>query len=196
MTTLWSNRVKELDKRWREDGFKNYRKDVRDKIAQLLPKGGNILDVGCGNAMLYEHLPEKLKSRYTGVDFTPEFIELCREKHPEGNWQLEDSLNLSFPDNRFQLVNSTTLLQHIPEWKKAASELVRVSKKYVVSTCRTHLLRTSIVSTEPVLRRRFNPGDIMNFYSQYGEVDWQWADGIVVEKPALGIYVLEKFKDV
>ena len=196
MTTLWSNRVNELDERWRQDGFKNYRKDVRDKIVELLPEGGKILDVGCGNAMLYEHLPERLQKRYTGVDFTPEFIELCREKHPEGNWRVQDTMNLSFPDNHFHLVNSTTLLQHIEDWQKAAGELVRVSKKYVVSTCRTHLLRTGIVSDKPVLRRRFNPMDIVNFYSQYGDVDWQWADGIVVEKPALGIYVLEKPKPV
>jgi len=169
MTTLWSDRVNELDERWREDGFKNYRKDVRDKIIQLLPEGEKVLDVGCGTAMLYEHLPQELKPSYVGVDFTPEFIEYC-----------------------FHLVNSTTLLQHIPEWRKAAEELARVSKKYVVSTCRSHLKKTRIISTTPVLRRQFNPQDIIDIYNQYGDVSWQWGDGIVIEKPVMGIYILEK----
>lgn len=192
MTTLWSDRVNELDERWREDGFKNYRKDVRDKIIQLLPEGEKVLDVGCGTAMLYEHLPQELKPSYVGVDFTPEFIEYCREKHPEGDWRVEDARNLSFPDNSFHLVNSTTLLQHIPEWRKAAEELARVSKKYVVSTCRSHLKKTRIISTTPVLRRQFNPQDIIDIYNQYGDVSWQWGDGIVIEKPVMGIYILEK----
>ena len=192
MTTPWSNRVDELDERWRRDEFKNYREDVRDKIVQLLPKGEKILDVGCGTAMLYEHLPEESKPNYVGVDFTPEFIEFCQEKYPDGDWRVEDAGNLSFSDNSFYLVNSTTLLQHIPEWRKAAGELARVSKKYVVSTCRTHLHETRIISTTPVLRRQFNPQDIIDLYSQYGNVSWEWGDGIAVEKPALGIYVLEK----
>lgn len=190
--TLWSNRVNDLDKQWRETGFINYRKDVRDKIVQLLPTDETMLDVGCGNSVLYNHLPWELKQNYVGVDFTPEFIELCKKRHPEGDWHIEDARTLSFPDNSFYLVNSTTLLQHIYDWKKAARELVRVSKKYVVSTCRTHLKKTKVISTEPVLRRRFNPDDVISFYSQYGDVTWQWANGIVIEKPALGIYVLEK----
>lgn len=192
MKTLWSDRVNELDERWRHDGFKNYRKDVRDKIVQLLPRGEKMLDVGCGTAMLYEHLPEELRENYVGVDFTPEFIEYCIEKHPEGDWRIMDARNLIFPDNSFYLVNSTTLLQHIKGWRKAAGEFVRVSKKYVVSTCRSHLKKTRIVATTPVLRRRFNPEDIIDLYDQYGDVSWQWVDGIVIEKLVMGIYVLEK----
>ena len=95
-------------------------------------------------------------------------------------------------DNRTAIEYWNEISQHIPEWKKAAAELVRVSKKYVVSTCRTHLKKTTIVSHTPVLRRRFHPDDVTGFYGQYGDVSWRWADGIVVEKPRLGVYVLEK----
>jgi len=192
LRTLWSNRVNDLDKQWRETEFINYRKDIRDKIVQLLPPNEAMLDVGCGNSVLYDHLPQELKPNYVGVDFTPEFIELCKKRHPDGDWRVEDARNLSFPDNSFYLVNSTTLLQHIPEWKKAARELVRVSKRYVVSTCRTHPEETRVVSAEPVLRRRFNPEDIINFYRQYGTVTHQPADGIFDTRQIMGIFTLEK----
>ena len=191
-STLWSNRVDVLSEQWRRDGFSNYRKDVRDKIVQLLPPNEVMLDVGCGSSMLYKHLPQDISQRYTGVDFTPEFIELCKKKYPEGRWLVEDARTLTFPDNSFHLVNSTTVLQHIPEWRKAARELVRVAKKYVVSTCRSHLSETEVISTNPVLRRRFNPEDIVNLYSQYGDVSWRWVDGVVSEKHTMGLYVLEK----
>jgi len=148
-----------------------------------------MLDVGCGNSVLYEHLPPELKPTYTGVDFTPEFIELCRNRYPEGNWQIEDARKLSFADDSFFLVNSTTLLQHILEWRTAAKELVRVAKKYVVSTCRIHWGQTEIAATYPVLRRRFNIQDILHMYSKYGTVTWQWLKYVKGQK-ILGMYVL------
>ena len=190
--TLWSSRVDDLSEQWRKDGFTKYREDVRDKIIELLPPHERMLDVGCGSALLYNHLPQELKPCYTGADFTPEFIELCKKKHPEGRWMVEDARNLTFPDNSFHLVNSTTVLQHIPDWKRAVREFVRVSNKYVVSTCRSHLTETEVISTEPVLRRRFNPEDIVRLYSQYGDVTWRWVDGVVTERHTMGLYVLEK----
>jgi len=191
MKTPWSRNIYRLDKMWRKPGCRFYRKTIRDKIVELMKPNEKLLDVGCGSGILYEYLPPEIRRNYIGVDFTPEFIELCKKRYPEGNWKIEDVRNLSFPDNSFYLVNSTTVLQHILEWKDAAKEFVRVSKKYVISTCRTHNMRTQIVAKKPVLRRRFNPQDIINFYSQYGNVTWQWVrntDG----KKLLGMYILIK----
>jgi len=190
MSTLWSSRVEKLDQQWRSEGCKHYRKTIRDKIVELMKPNEEMLDVGCGNAVLYEHLPPELRHAYTGVDFTPEFIQLCRTRFPEGNWKVEEATKLSFPDNHFFLVTSTTVLQHIQDWKKAASELVRVSKKYVVSNCRSHWGKTDIVSTRPVLRRRFNPQDIIGFYSEHGKVTLHWMRDSQGQR-TLAMYVLQ-----
>lgn len=191
MKTKWSDRVEQLDRLWGEPGCVYYRKTLRDKIVELMKPTEKLLDVGCGNSVLYDHLPPELKKAYTGVDFTPEFIELCRERYPEGDWRVEDARDISFPDSSFYLVNSTTVLQHINEWRKAAGELVRVAGRYVISTSRTHYAKTSIFTTNPVLRRRFNPQDIVDFYSQYGKVEWRWVRWINGKK-LLGMYILNK----
>lgn len=193
--TPWSSRVEKLDKHWREQGCIKYRRVLRDRITQLLPPEENMLDVGCGSAILYSHLPTNLKKSYMGVDFTPEFIDSCKKAHPEAKWGIEDARNLSFPDESFYLVNSTTLLQHILEWKQAAHELIRVSKRYVVTTCRIHQDETQVISTIPVLRRRFNPQDIISLYSQYGEVSHELAEGIFDNRPIIGIFVLDKQRE-
>ena len=181
-----------LDRHWRKLGCTRYREAIRDKIVELMPLEKRMLDVRCGSSVLYDHLPPELRVGYTGVDFTPEFIGLCKERHPEADWGVEDARDLSFSDGSFYLVNSTTVLQHILDWEKAARELVRVSSRYVVSTCRSGLGETRILSTKPVLRRRFNPEDILRVYGEYGEATVQWVEGA---KPGrlVGMYVLEKW---
>lgn len=181
-----------LDRRWRKLGCSGYREALRDKIVELMIPEVRMLDVGCGSSVLYDHLPPELRMSYTGVDFTPEFIELCRERHPEANWGVEDARDLSFSDDSFYLVNSTTVLQHIQDWEKAARELVRVSSRYVVSTCRSGLDKTRIISTNPVLRRQFNPEDILRVYGEYGEATVHWVEGAKPGRLA-GMYVLEKW---
>lgn len=191
MTTPWSNRVGELDTLWSKPGCKHYRKKQRDKIVQLMKGGGEMLDVGCGSGVLYSYLPPEVQKVYTGVDFTPEFIQLCQEKYPEAQWKIEDARKLSFPDNSYFLVNTSTVLQHIKEWQQAAREMVRVARRYVVSTCRTWYAPTKVVGKTKggAIRRRFNVKTIPNFYQRYGHVEWEWSrwtDG----KRLLAIYVV------
>jgi len=159
---------------------------------ELLPPGERMLDVGCGSSVLYGHLPSGLKPGYVGVDFTPEFIELCRGRYPEAEWRIGDARHLPYSDGSFYLVNSTTLLQHILDWRSAAREMVRVSRRYVVSVCHSGLGETRVVATSPVLRRRFNPQDILDFYGQYGDVTWEWVEGIFNPGLVVAMYVLEK----
>jgi SAM-dependent methyltransferase len=45
-----------------------------------------VLDFGCGAAHLYEHIQKRgLGGRvaYSGLDLSPKFVGLCRQKHPE-----------------------------------------------------------------------------------------------------------------
>ena len=190
MKTPWSDRVNELEKRWRGWGHKYFREVVSDKIVELIKPNKKILDVGCGAGILYNHLPPEIQQAYVGVDFTPEFIELCRTRYPQGKWRVEDARNFNLPDNSFYIVNTTNVLQHINDWKKAANELIRVSSKYIINICRIHNEKTVIVSMEPVLRRRFNPKDLIDFYAQYGKITWQWIRAASGRK-TLGLFITE-----
>ena len=53
--------------------------------------GSSVIDYGCGKGDLYEYMLGKgLSTLYTGVDITPELIELARKKHPENDFLLHD----------------------------------------------------------------------------------------------------------
>ncbi len=61
-----------------------------DRFGALLPKGGRVLDIGCGAgepiaSYLVEH-----GFRVTGVDSSPTLIALCRRRFPSQTWQVGD----------------------------------------------------------------------------------------------------------
>ena len=174
MSTSWSSRVEELDMQWimRKSKYKHFRKDNCLKIVELYKPSEKILDVGCGTGILYRHLPKNIKKHYLGIDFTKDFIDLCKKRYPQGKWLVGDATKLNLPDDSFYIVNTANVLQHIEDWEKAAKELVRVSKKYVINIERIHNRRTKIITRRPCVRRRFNPTDIVEFYRHYGSVSW------------------------
>ncbi len=57
-----------------------YHKRLNEIYARMVPAGGRVLEIGCGDGALLASLkPEK----GVGVDFSPEMIALARERHPE-----------------------------------------------------------------------------------------------------------------
>lgn len=86
--------------------------DIQE-LANYALSGEKILDSGCGNGWLFEILKEK-KVEYYGVDFSEKLIEIAKKKFPQGNFQVENALKLSFPDNYFDKVYSISVLHHLP----------------------------------------------------------------------------------
>lgn len=71
--------------------------DLHTRFAVMLEvlkstTGVSILDFGCGNGLLYEYLQSNALSgvRYTGLDISEKFIELCRRKYPEVDFICQD----------------------------------------------------------------------------------------------------------
>ena len=194
MATPWTGRAEKLEREWRAWGHRYFRKAVTDTLEKLY-EGGRILDVGCGAGVLYSQLSPKLREAYVGADFTADFVDLCRKRYPDGEWRHADITDLPFPSGSFGVVNTTNVLQHVPDWRKAAGELMRVSSKYVVNCERVHDGPTQVVDMIPreVLHRYFNPQDLVDFYSVHGRVWWRGVRDSRGE-PILGLFVVQKGK--
>ena len=184
MKTEWSDRVDDLRELWSQAKGKNY----RTELSGILSSFDNILDVGCGAGILYEDMK---KLSYVGLDFTPEFIECCHTLYPEGVWILADGHSLPFADNSFAVVNSTTVLQHILSWERVAEEMIRVARDYVIVTARTWEQETIVVALEPCVRIRFNSKTLVDFFTQFGQVDWHWTRNTNGEERLLAIYIVK-----
>lgn len=54
-------------------------------------KYSTLLDYGCGKADLYDYMLKKgIRTRYTGADITPGFIEMAQDKYPECDFHVHD----------------------------------------------------------------------------------------------------------
>lgn len=98
------------------------------------------LDVACGTGRLTKELISLNIPIVYGADISQAMLDnakrYCGNIDNRPVLKIEDATNLSFKDNSFDLVISFRFLDHLPneEKKKAISEMIRCSKKYVVFT--------------------------------------------------------------
>ena len=66
----------------------------RDILRDRIGDQDRILDAGCGWGRLLDLMPDAWVGDYTGIDLSPEFIDLAREEHPDKNFLVGDLDNL------------------------------------------------------------------------------------------------------
>jgi 2-polyprenyl-3-methyl-5-hydroxy-6-metoxy-1,4-benzoquinol methylase len=90
----------------------------------------NVLDVGAGTGKI--SIPLAVQSRHVvAVDSSEEMIKILSMKAKKGDVQLEtiicDAHRLCFDDKAFDCAVSSRLSMHLDDWRKAISELCRIS---------------------------------------------------------------------
>lgn len=88
-----------------------WEKEIIDFINQIHPKS-KILDLGCGNARLYQILAQK-EINYLGIDPSKKLIALNKNKYPNAKFEVGDGLALSY-ENKFDYIFSIAVIHHIP----------------------------------------------------------------------------------
>lgn len=107
-----------------------YQEQVLADLLSILPSDiTSILDVGCGNGLITNQLPESLK--VVGLDRSEEALKYVQKETIVG-----DILNLPLDDKSFDLVICNDVLEHLTtkEREQALKELARVSRKYILIT--------------------------------------------------------------
>jgi glycosyltransferase involved in cell wall biosynthesis len=92
---------------------------------------GKVLDAGCNDGTAMEaikSLPGVTK--VVGVDISPEKVKRATERNLEAVEGVLESL--PFKDKEFDVVFCSHTFEHAADGKKAAQELMRVAKKYIV----------------------------------------------------------------
>lgn len=91
----------------------------------------SILDAGCGEGFTLARLRDKkVCFKLTGIDFSDKAIEIGSKLHPDLRLKKGSIYEIPYPNNSFDLVMCTEVLEHLenPGW--ALAELRRVTKKY------------------------------------------------------------------
>ena len=77
------------DRVWAGDGDRYY-PELYARIADLVPEGADVLDIGCGTGNLMATLRDSRRCRCAGVDISPHAIDMVRQKGMEGfAWDME-----------------------------------------------------------------------------------------------------------
>jgi len=83
------------------------------RFLALVPRGGHVLNLGCGSGRpSAQHLLNK-GHRVTGVDGAPSLISLCRRRFPSGQWVAANMRTLSL-GRAFEGVVAWHSLFHLP----------------------------------------------------------------------------------
>ncbi|MBP6095519.1 MAG: class I SAM-dependent methyltransferase [Methyloversatilis sp.] len=100
---------------------------VLDELA--FPAQGLLLDVGCGTGWFTRRLAALPGLHVTGLDLDSEFLSFARSRDIRSSYVQGDALALPFADNSFDYVTSFAALCFTTDWRKAVSEIARVTRK-------------------------------------------------------------------
>ncbi len=108
------------------------RKDL-ELIAELVPRGARVLDLGCGSGELLAHLIEHRGCSGYGVELADVNVHASLARGIDViQFNLEDGLAL-FDDRSFDVVLQLDTLQHLRNTEKMLRETARVGRIGIVS---------------------------------------------------------------
>ena len=108
------------------------RKDM-ELIAELVPKGSRVLDLGCGNGEFLAHLRDRRGCTGYGIEIADANVLACHQLGVNViQLNLEAGLAL-FEDQSFDVVLQIDTLQHLRNTEKMLRETARVGRIGIVS---------------------------------------------------------------
>jgi methionine biosynthesis protein MetW len=108
------------------------RKDI-ELIAQMVPIGSRVLDLGCGNGELLAHLRDHRQCSGYGIEISDANVLSCTQRGVNViQLNLEEGLSM-FEDRSFDVVLQLDTLQHLRNTERMLLETARVGRVGIVS---------------------------------------------------------------
>jgi methyltransferase family protein len=98
-----------------------------ERLTSLLPKNAtSVLEIGARHGVMTQIMAE-MYDDVTALDLKAPSFQINGVRTVAGDVQ-----QLQFPDNSFDCVVCTEVLEHVPDYAAGARELVRVARKYIL----------------------------------------------------------------
>jgi 2-polyprenyl-3-methyl-5-hydroxy-6-metoxy-1,4-benzoquinol methylase len=148
----------------------NYEILVRH-VMQWVPQNGRILDAGCGDGQLSRLMHEAVKEKgaeVIGADISVPNIQAARGMLRPDTTRLEylvaDAENLPYPDESFDVVVSSHVLEHLPDFARGVSELHRLTRHIAVVALPTPLNPSAAVLLGGGVYWLVRPRDLLAYW--------------------------------
>lgn len=131
----WRHWTPELAKIFLRSGPEGKSHPSRARVLDLLEGLSSVLDVGCGNGVMFEMIREKgLNLEYLGIDVTEKLLRVARELFPADarrfrRMSLYDVKKLR---RRFDAVMCRHVLEHLPDYVPAVQHLYSCAEKKLI----------------------------------------------------------------
>ena len=102
-------------------------------IATLINPGARVLDLGCGEGELLDHLQCSKQVNGYGLDKDAENIRICVGKGVNVIEQDLDEGLANFTENSFDMVVMTDALQAVKEPRELVSDMLRIGEECIVT---------------------------------------------------------------
>jgi 2-polyprenyl-3-methyl-5-hydroxy-6-metoxy-1,4-benzoquinol methylase len=125
-TDMYASDTERLD----EANFRRRRDITVDYVLKVLPKGGRVLDVGCGAAPVVSELRRRGVA-CTGLEYAEDMIKHARERLrsmglDDSDVHQGDCRKTSFEDGRFDVVISLGVISYVEHYDEALAEIHRL----------------------------------------------------------------------
>lgn len=104
-----------------------YHRHISDHVMRMLPKGGFLLDLGCGTGLFVERYVEE-GGRAVGLDISPGMVRHGRQRCPESEFCVGTAEVLPFQDATFDALASLLAFSYVPDPEAMLAESYRVLK--------------------------------------------------------------------
>lgn len=133
----------------------------------------SLLEIGCSSGYFSEIFEKSsLHVKYTGCDYSPEFINVAKKCYPAVPFHVCDTTSLPYKDNAFDIVVSGCCILHVVDYEKAIAESARTSKEFVIFQ-RTPVLHERMTTFTkksgyglPMMEIFFNEEELVRLFSK------------------------------
>ena len=102
-------------------------------LEPALKNVNSVLDVGCAAGGSFDFCREaNYNINYTGIDISKALINIAKELHPKGDFFVYDGHEITFKENKFDLVFSIGVLHHLHHWRNMIKQMVKCSSKFTI----------------------------------------------------------------
>jgi len=170
----WFNHVWKLENVHRYDAVR-----LREflQFTRIYGKEGRILDVGAGWWGFAQYgVHHGYPGKFTAIDFSEEARRRTLEIVPTLDYQIGDALNLPFPDERFDIVGSGELIEHMEHPEALVAEMARVCKRggqLVISTLDDTCEAAQAHGDYPEHLWSFTPDELLAYFKPYGNPSYK-----------------------
>lgn len=126
-----------IDEYWLKSE-KPWRDMLAVEIKEELGKPDRLFEIGCGTGLIYEAMLRQgvvTPASYVGGDVSESMLSIARKRFPGASFVNLDIFNVDYIDKSCPTVICVHVLQHLPYYDKALSELLRITadRLYIVS---------------------------------------------------------------